>query len=82
MIEGGGVEQGSLGVWVKIAKCRAELLPGLKDLGSGVEFSISDRVVDDLNSLEIGLKLDEILHHGFGSGVKLLLAEVMEVLQP
>lgn len=59
------VQEGSFCVRIEISQSRAELLPSFENLGGSVEFAIGDRVVDDLYSLEIGLKLDEVTHHSF-----------------
>ena len=82
MVEGGGIEEGGLAVWVEVAKSGAELLPGLDDLGGGVEFPVSDGVVDDLDGLEVGLEFDEVVHHGLGGRIEVLLTEGVEILQP
>ena len=82
MVEGGCVEKLGFAVGVEISKGGAQFLSGLEDFGSGVELSISDGVVDDLDGFEIGLEFDEVVHHVVGGGVEVDFAEFREILKP
>jgi len=44
--------------------------------------TVAQRVGDDLNGLQVGLKVKKVAHHSFGAVVKLGLAELEELIEP
>ena len=64
MVQSSGIEKSSLAVGIKVAEGRAEFLSCFKDFSGGVELSVSDGVVDDLDGFEVSFEFDEIVHHG------------------